>query len=245
MNIAYPPLATVAVVCLFGASLQGAELHRVELQKIDMDCVVYDSTKYELSVEDQQNGPGSTWSSSKKLGIAKSAEAVINGGFFTPEGKPLGLVVAGGQKAGWYNKSSLGSGMYLIDPKSSKPFILRRAQYDSKAAYKTLLQTGPFLIDKGGVVSGLSNASKRPRSFICWDGQNTWAICRTDECSLSELANALKSQTIGGLKVQFAINLDGGRSSDLWVSDGVKNGPLNVRPFLNKPVRNFLVLKKK
>jgi hypothetical protein len=38
------------------------------------------------------------------------------------------------------------------------------------------------------------------------------------------------------------LNLDGGRSSDLWISSAVQGGPLRERPLWNKPVRNFLVL---
>jgi len=38
------------------------------------------------------------------------------------------------------------------------------------------------------------------------------------------------------------MNLDGGRSSDLWISSRVSGGPLTSRPPWNRPVRNFLIL---
>ena len=45
-----------------------------------------------------------------------------------------------------------------------------------------------------------------------------------------------------GWKIHRAMNLDGGRSSDLWISSRVSGGPLTSRPPWNRPVRNFLIL---
>ena len=55
---------------------------------------------------------------------------------------------------------------------------------------------------------------------------------------LSEMAAVL----IRDFGVADALNLDGGRSTDLWVSSSVSGGPASWRTPFNKPVRNFLVL---
>jgi len=56
------------------------------------------------------------------------------------------------------------------------------------------------------------------------------------------LGTALAGAELGGVKIKSALNLDGGRSSDLWVGSSAAGGPLRERPLWNKPVRNFLVL---
>ena len=105
-----------------------------------------------------------------------------------------------------------------------------------------VLQSGPFLVEDGRVISGLSQDSSTARTVIGWDGGSGWFIARTGGCSLAALGQALAGAEIGGVKARTVLNLDGGRSSDLWVGSSVPGGPVSQRPIWNKPVRNFLVL---
>ena len=134
------------------------------------------------------------------------------------------------------NRSSLGGGLYLG---GNSPALLRR---ERGASGPEVLQAGPFLVEGSKAIGGLSQKSSTARSFIAWDGGSGWVIARTGACSLEELARALAGAELGGVKVRSALNLDGGRSSDLWVSPAVSGGPISERPLWNKPVRNFLVL---
>jgi hypothetical protein len=68
-------------------------------------------------------------------------------------------------------------------------------------------------------------------------------IARAGRCTLRQLAAALAAGPVDGLALDHALNLDGGRSADLWIGESVRGGPHRVRPFWNKPVRNFLVLR--
>jgi len=164
--------------------------------------------------------------------------AAVNGGFFTPEGAPLGVVIANGKRSGSNNRaSSLGAGFYAD---GGSPALLRRESWGGNAL--NALQSGPFLIEHGKPVGGLSNASSTARTFIGWDGGTRWFIARSGASSLASLAQALQGAEIGGVKARSVLNLDGGRSSDLWVSPTISGGPVSERPFWNKPVRNFLVL---
>ena len=45
-----------------------------------------------------------------------------------------------------------------------------------------------------------------------------------------------------GWPARHALNLDGGRSADLWIAETVPGGPITRRCPWNRPVRNFLVL---
>ncbi len=200
--------------------------------------VLFDSRTHRLRVMDQSEGPASRWPDAAAAGRAAGGIAALNAGFFTPEGAPLGIVISNGKRHGSVNRaSSLGSGLFVD---LNTPALLRREQWDGKA--NDAVQSGPFLIENGRSVGGLGLESSTARSFIARLGGTRWLIARTGPCSLRELGQALAGTEWDGSPLHTALNLDGGRSSDLWVSGAVQGGPLHERPFWNKPVRNFLVL---
>ncbi|MCW1883185.1 phosphodiester glycosidase family protein [Luteolibacter flavescens] len=210
---------------------------RTTLNGISVTAVVFDSRTHRLAIADQAGGPGSQWPDAASAARSLGGVAAVNAGFFTPEGKPLGLVVTGGKKISPLNRaSSLGAGLFIG---GTSPALLRRGQATSSPE---VLQSGPFLVENGRVVSGLSPDSSTARTVLGWDGGSGWFIARTGGCSLAGLGHALAGAEIRGVKARTVLNLDGGRSSDLWVSSTVSGGPVSERPFWNKPVRNFLVL---
>lgn len=212
---------------------------------ITFEGVSYDSRSHRLQVVDQSDGPGSQYSTSKDLAEKSQALLSINAGFFTPEGAPLGLVISGGKKSGgWNSASSLGSGIYKENI-SGNVGIVRRTSLSSVSNSRELLQAGPLLIENGNTVSGLNSKKSAIRSILLTDGSFRWWIGTTSPCSLNALAKALSNSSPAPWKTKTALNLDGGRSTDLFVSGKVAGGSLNRRSFLNRPVRNFLILKKK
>ncbi|MDB4284057.1 phosphodiester glycosidase family protein [Akkermansiaceae bacterium] len=206
---------------------------------ITLTVVSFDRRDFSLLVADQ-DGLGSKWTSSQQAGVGSLA--TINGGFFTPEGKPLGLVISNGKRAGGLNRaSSLGSGFFIG---GDERLISRESYLASKPSTQNLLQTGPRLVWNAKTMSGLSKGDRRPRSFLLWDGREHFAIGHANSATLSSLASALSKQPISGFKIHHALNLDGGRSSDLWVSSTINGGPVTRRSWINKEVRNYLVLKR-
>jgi hypothetical protein len=170
--------------------------------------------------------------------------AAVNGGFFTPEGEPLGRVIAGGNAVGtWNSASSLGSGLWHADA-AGRSAIRRRGNLDraDAGAMRELLQAGPLLVENGRAVGGLDALKTSARTMILWDGANRWWIGRCSPASLAQVAALLADGEIPGWRVRHALNLDGGRSAELWVSPEVSGGPKMIRPVWNRPVRNFLVL---
>ena len=222
-----------------------AKLHKISQNGINLNFVIFDTREYSLEVADQPNGPGTTWSDAKTLAGKKNALVALNAGFFTPEGKPLGLVIDNGVKRGAYNASSLGKGIYYSNASETKITRSNHWKEILTTNPQQLLQAGPMLVDKGTITKGLSTQNSRPRSFLATDGKNHWIMGHASSCTLSELGKALDHLKIGDFTVLSALNLDGGRSSDLWVSPKIDNGPLLIRPFWNKSVRNFLILKRK
>jgi hypothetical protein len=204
---------------------------------IAITAVAFDARTHRLAIADQPGGPGSRWPDAAAAGRELGGIASVNAGFFTPEGAPLGLVASGGKRAGAVNRaSSLGAGFYVG---GATPSLVRR---ERSPGGPELLQSGPFLVENSRAIAGLSGESSTARTFIATDGGTRWILARTGGCSLDALGRALAGGQIGGVKVRTALNLDGGRSSDLWVSAAIPGGPLSQRPIWNKPVRNFLVL---
>ena len=132
----------------------------------------------------------------------------------------------------------------ILIPDHNPNYLLFKSKSDGFSVSPTrhLIQAGPFLVENDIAVGGLENQKRSPRSFLVWDGGSRWALGYADKASLAELATALAAQPVTQLDITTALNLDGGRSSDLWVSAEVPGGPLNTRTLWNRPVRNYLLL---
>ena len=180
----------------------------------------------------------------RNLGSAMKANQCLagcNGGFFDPQNRPLGEVIASGQKTGTRNlASTLTSGVLYQE---GETLAIERAKtfYPKKRKPGELLQTGPFLIENGKSVKGLSNRKVARRTFIATDGKGEWFIAFTPPTTLAQLATSLlESGDRYGFKIKTALNFDGGSSSALWVAKGKDNKPLYLREF--KGVANYIGL---
>ena len=210
---------------------------------IQFQGVSFDSRSHSLKTIDQTKGPGSQYVSARDCAAKHQALLAINAGFFTPEGKPLGLVISNGNRSGaWNSSSSLGSGIYRIDP-SGIASIYRRTQASSVSNSKELLQAGPLLIENHQAITGLDQSKSAMRSILLHDGGHRWWIGIASPCSLADLSRALSTQSPAGWKISHALNLDGGRSTDLFVSSKIPGGTLERKSLMNRQVRNFLILK--
>ena len=171
--------------------------------------------------------------------LSRNCVAGTNGGFFTQQFKPLGLMVIQGQRLHPLETgSALVSGV-LVD-NGKKIFLFRSKNFSSwrKAqaeAPREVLQGGPFLVEKGKMVKGLDDTKVAYRSFIATDEKGNWCLGVTSPLSLKELSQWLVSKPqMKGFAVVTALNLDGGSSSLFWT----KKEGLLLAPF--KAVRNYL-----
>lgn len=238
--IAPPPAAPVAPP-------RAPRATSLAVDDITFEGVAFDVRDHRLVVADQERGPGSLFADAESAGRGHGGLAAVNAGFFTPEGEPLGLVIAAGKRSGtWNTASSLGSGAWHADH-AGNTAISRREKLGKPAAatMQELLQAGPMLVENSRPIGGLEAGKSRVRTLIAWDGNTRWWIGRSSPCTLAALARALASAGPAGWPVRHALNLDGGRSADLWISDAVQGGPLTRRSPWNRPVRNFLILKRR
>lgn len=211
---------------------------------VSFEGVTYDSRSHRLRVVDQNDGPGSRFLTAAQAARSVGGIAAVNAGFFTPGGEPLGLVMSGGNATGhWNSASSIGSGVWHQTADGGAR-IVRRESLGAAAARRMpeLLQSGPMLVDGGRPVQGLHGGAPRPRTLIAWDGRHRWWIGCAAPCTMPNLAAALAGGHGPGFSVHAALNLDGGRSSELWVGSDAAGGPITRRPPWNRTVRNHLVL---
>jgi uncharacterized protein YigE (DUF2233 family) len=173
--------------------------------------------------------------------IENGALAGCNGGFFLKDHQPSGLMIADGTSAGRFGEGALLSGVVLSSGRRN-PYLLRRAQYDAAKYQATdLIQAGPFLVDQGVTVRGLSPENSRRRTFVLHDGDRWFALGMSDAFTLAELGEVLARADFSPVRpIHRALNLDGGTSSGLYLNRGTAGEPLHVEPF--KTVRNFLAI---
>lgn len=206
----------------------GRERHSFQVQ-----VVVFDDRQFDLKVIDQPED----WSGGNRLiDCMRGAAAVagVNGGFFTREFKPMGLMIASGKRTGTWQTGPLLTGAVVV---TSQPRLLWNADVNPEAASE-LLQAGPRLVDGGQAVAGLDTRKRSTRTFIANDGGNQWCLGLVHDITLSELAELLTAPGVmPAFTVNRALNLDGGHSSALYYR--TNDGREHTHPGWST-VRNYL-----
>ncbi len=167
----------------------------------------------------------------------ESCIAGVNGGYFSADEQrtPLGLV-----RHNHKTIHTLSTGAFtvagIVYDTGNKILIERSHKLSTAVQHiKEAVQGGPFLIEKGSVISGLDNTKSAKRTFIATDGRGRWCLATTSPLTLKKLAIWLnKPGTLGKFKVHTALNLDGGTSTALWVA----HPHIYKTPF--KAVRNYV-----
>jgi uncharacterized protein YigE (DUF2233 family) len=201
---------------------------------------IFDSRDEVFRVIDQG---GIAAQASEDLGtacVSNGAMAGVNGGFFNPQGDPLGLMIAGGKKVGSLDlNGSLTSGVVWSDGQQNG--IARAKAFDLTHPRATnLLQAGPFLLEKGAPVTDLDSKKFARRTIVMNDGGTRWGIAYVPGATLDGLAKALAQPgAFPHFPLRTVLNLDGGGSSGLWIRK--ENGQLFYLHEISK-VRNFLVV---
>lgn len=217
-----------------GATLQTLTVSRGG-HSVDLQLVVFDSRAYDLQVLDQPED----WSGGGKISAcmrSAGAAAGVNGGFFTPEFTPMGLMISQGRATGAWQSNKLLSGAVVV---TSQPRLLWNAEVGTRDDARHLLQAGPRLVDAGRPVASLDRKKHATRTFIANDGGQAWFFGLAEGVSLGELAEILATPGLTATPVQRALNLDGGRSSALYYRSA--EGREHTAPGWST-VRNYLAI---
>ena len=160
----------------------------------------------------------------------------VNGGYFDEQFKPIGLRIVNGQMLTPLKRARLITGVLLASPREVQ--IVRAREFSPRQKIEAAIQCGPFLVDHSQRVGGLNNMQHARRTFaaVAMNGRALLGVC--SDISLADLAAILATTPIAAdLKIQRALNLDGGSSSAFWFSR--ENGSV-FSISEQKPVRDFV-----
>ena len=217
---------------------KGMQLHRRVLTRdgfrVTLHAARFHADSHHIRVVDfDKTGPADVADAARRLG----GVAAINAGYFHADNAPVGLVVSGGRILHPQERANLLTGVFAAN--AERAYLLRPNEFKLGPRTLEAVQAGPFLVDRGKVVQGLNNVRRARRSFILTDGKNQWAIGVCFSATLAELGDILATDgIIPGIRVQRALNLDGGSSTGFWVRRA--KAPLHLREIAR--VRNALVI---
>ncbi|MEM7383363.1 MAG: phosphodiester glycosidase family protein [Verrucomicrobiota bacterium] len=188
-----------------------------EKRTLTVRGLLFDARQCRLRVLDQGSGDQPRF---RNLGQAMATDTFIagtNGGYFDPEMKPLGLVIADGKRAHRFQNAKLLTGVVLSD--QHQPSLLWRKEFSDSKSLTQLIQAGPRLVSRAHPIPGLSDRKLRRRTFIATDQRHFWFLGTTSHATLAEMGQLLSHQALfPELKIQRALNLDGGSSTGLWLA---------------------------
>ena len=150
--------------------------------------------------------------------VAKSHNAflAVNGGIFTPELQPLGLRINASKVISPFKPISWWGVFYIAN---GKPYIVaaRNYRYNNKISFA--IQSGPRLINSSKIVPLKPGAAQRSAIGILPNNQVIILVTQNMRITTTQLAKIMQRPvTQGGLGCTYAINLDGGSSTQLYAS---------------------------
>ena len=149
----------------------------------------------------------------KLLAKKTQALAAINGGFFLPDYRPLGLLIVDGQEVNPLRNADWG--VFLIQ--GNRPRMIHTKEFQNDRTISQALQVGPRL-----VVDGKEKILKKQvarRSALGITFRNQIILLNTEETDIyaQDLARIFHlPQSEGGLECRDAMVLDGGPSAQMY-----------------------------
>jgi len=163
--------------------------------------------------------------------------AGVNGGYFDPEYRPIGLRIVDGKIVAPLQKARLLSG--VLSSTAKKIQISRVSEFSMNQKLDAAVECGPMIVDAGKAVRGLESTKTARRSFAVVGPGDKAAIGFCSDVTLADLSNILAVVSIPGFKIQRAINLDGGLSSAFWFKRA-NGSAFSIGE--QKPVRDFVTI---
>jgi len=164
--------------------------------------------------------------------------AGINGGYFHPDFRPVGLEIAQGKQIHPFERAKLLSGVFAVV--GGRPRLVRSSDFAASPKVTEALQAGPFLVWNSEPSIGLNDSKRARRTVIATDGKFGWAVLLLSPVTLADAAAVMNTPgAIPDFDLARALNFDGGSSSALWADTAPK--PFYFREYGS--VRNYLGLR--
>lgn len=206
---------------------------------VHVRSVSFDPEKFKLAVIDNSRGDETLAAAMQRCG----AVAGVNGSYFHADRTPVGLEISAGKMVHSFERAKLLTGVLAI--KSGRASLLRSTEFSPREKLDDALQCGPFLLDaQGNPITGLENTRRAWRTAVMdsqlgdeGQHQHFYRLIVCEPVTLAEfaeiLATRLKTGTTNKLR---ALNLDGGSSTGMWISEtetsDIGNPNVNVPNYL-------------
>lgn len=164
---------------------------------------------------------GSQTSTAQEICRRSKASVCLNAGYFDEEARPLGLLMSRGKVLNQLHRGGATlTGIFQLA--RSGPAIITRAEGPSALALEAV-QAGPRILHEGHIVRSVELAKSSRRTGVCIDQNGRLilyvALPGVGGYPLAEVAEQL--QRIG---CQEALNLDGGGSTQMFISEKLPGG---------------------
>lgn len=202
--------------------------------RASLELAVFSTKSCRLRVIDQPNEPRVDLEETIGRG---NFLAAVNGGYFDPDYKPIGLLIVDGTIVAPLQKARLLSG--VLSASAKKVQISRVAEFSMAQKPDTAVECGPMVVDLGKPVRGLESTRAARRTFAAVGAGDKAALGFCSDVTLADLSNILASISIPDFKIQRALNLDGGSSSAFWFKRA-NGSAFSIDE--QKPVRDFVAI---
>jgi len=130
-----------------GSAFDGSVVKRFK-RLVEFVVFRVDTNKYPLRVVTAQSAIGKNVASLKSVHEKTGALLTVNGGFFSIEGDPIGLVISEGKPVSGYNEEGPSGALAVYDGVPKIGWARKIAGAKPMPDYA--LQNGPLLVDPGG-----------------------------------------------------------------------------------------------
>jgi hypothetical protein len=138
----------------------------------------------------------------------------INGGFFMPGYRPLGLLIVDGRETNPLRNADWG--VFMV--RDGAPGILHTKDYIPDKNISLALQVGPRLVVKGRELTMKKQVARRSAVGITYQDRVVLVNTENSEALAQDLARVFwLSEDEGGLDCRDAMALDGGPSAQMFV----------------------------
>ena len=198
-----------------------------------VDLAIFSTKSCTLRLIDNQIGETSSQTMAREKCLAG-----VNGGYFDEKFAPIGLRMVNAQVIAPLQRARLITGVLIASSHGLR--ILRTREFSPHQKINTAIQCGPFLVDQFQRVRGLDDSNLARRTFAATGTNDRALVGVCSELSLADLGKLLATVPLAGdLKIERALNLDGGSSSAFWFAQ--ENGKAVSIPE-QKPVRDFVAV---
>jgi uncharacterized protein YigE (DUF2233 family) len=203
-------------------------------ERASLELAIFSTKSYRLRVVDQSSEPRRDLEDVMARG---NFLAGVNGGYFDPEYRPIGLLIVDGTMIAPLQKARLLSG--VLSASAKKIQISRVAEFSLAQKPDAAVECGPMIVDLAKSVRGLEANKIARRTFAAVAAGDKAAIGFCSDVTLADLSNILAIVVIPDFKIQRVLNLDGGSSSAFWFKRA-NGSAFSIAE--QKPVRDFVAV---